>query len=339
MLRVLAAALLLPALATPQVSGRPLFRTPFGLYPRDCVQAVPSGSHILAAVGSDVRVLYPNGSEVLVAGSEGCALPTPMRPDRARGPSFWDGWPNHFWFGQGLYVATGDVIFSLNSSWRVPPFPRNTLGNGSDPYSTSPPTLSWWIGIQGPTVLQPVLEFNGLMPGVYDAASWNCCPAGMAWHSTPLPAAPGDLVVGGMIQVAGWNRSGAAALAGAGGPYTFVTETTVVSAGGRVTATSLTSDMAPEPGWNPTWAEAIFESWFATRCEHFPCGGYSLADVLLSVTRAGGPLNVTPVTPVPWAPFYEVENTTTPGSPVCGGATSVPADGSVDIAFNCAAPH
>jgi len=32
------------------------------------------------------------------------------KPPVGNGPSFWKGWPNHFWFGQGLFVDKGDVI-------------------------------------------------------------------------------------------------------------------------------------------------------------------------------------------------------------------------------------
>ena len=375
------AALLCPAGASE------LLRTPFGLIPRVCVRGLPSGSHILATPAGAIsaRVIYPNGSVIDIASPPSCSIRRPGQLN-AQGPSFWQGWPNHFWLGQNFGTAIDAVVYSLNSSWRVPAFPRNTLGNGSDPFSTSPPTLSWWIGIQGPTVLQPVLEFNGIMPGVFDAASWNCCPAGMAWYSFPLPASPGDLIVGGMIQVpasescesgsppvplavtapavrssqpksdsdselplavarTGTRKSPMRPLAGSGlgGPYTFVVDTAVVTPTGRVARTTLTCDMAAEPGWNPTWAEAVFESWYATRCEHFPCaaplGGYTLTDVLLSTTPAVGPLSPTPVTPVPWTEFYDVDNSTAPGKPVCDGATASSTNGSVSISLNCSAQH
>ena len=116
--------------------------------------------------------------------------------------------------------------------------------------------------------------------------------------------------------------------------YTFVTDTTVVTLDGVTSTTSLTSDMAAEPGWLPYWAEAIFESWFATRCEHFPCSEtYSFSDVVLRVANASRSRAMS------WSTFYEVENTTSPGSPVCDGDTSADANGTIDVGLSCYAEH
>jgi hypothetical protein len=335
----------------------PFKRTPFGVLPTECIVALESGSRI-TPISSDVaRVTFPNYTTLDVVAPSACAglhfRPRSGSSTKAS-PAFWDGWPNHFWFGQGYTTRRGEFVWSLNATWAVPPYPHNTLGNGSDPYSKEAPTESWWVGIQGPTVLQPVLELNGLMPGVYDAASWNCCPAGMAWHSTPLPAQPGDTIVGGIVQVAAVAEGGTSARAHAAAPtYSFVTNTTVKSAGGESHSTTLYSDMDAEPGWAPTFAEAIFESYFVTRCDQFPCSsrssgrgaaasvptGFSLDNITLYVTpaAAGAPV---PLQPIPWLQLYEVDNSSTPGVPVCGGESGTSQAGeTVSVWLNCSAAH
>jgi hypothetical protein len=332
-------------------------RTPFGLMPSSCIIEVESGARITQLDHTTVLLSYPNKTSSLVHSPLACHTAITHRrkglnsPPRA--PPFWRGWPSHFWFGQGYNTQQDQVVFSLNASWTVPAYPQNTLGNGSDPISTSAPTESWWIGIQGPTVLQPVLELNGLTPGVYDAASWNCCPAGMAWHSTPLPAHPGDTIIAGMVQETAEDRAARGRLAAG---YVFVTQTSVVGADGRSLTTTLTSDMGAEAGWVPTFAEVVFESYFVTSCAQFPCGsttnlppGYTFTTIELSVAPplVGGTGSLdsaisapVPVQPVPWFEFYEVDNVTSPGFPVCGGVTTASSIGdAVSIAMNCSATH
>jgi len=94
------------------------------------------------------------------AGETRCSEET---PPLAMDHHFGKAGPITFGFGQGLFVNKGDVIV-LSEFFVDSVALANTLGNGSDPFSNAPPTLSGG-GIQGPTVLQPVLEFNGLMPG------------------------------------------------------------------------------------------------------------------------------------------------------------------------------
>ena len=47
----------------------------------------------------------------------------------------------------------------------------NTEANPESPWAWAP-TLSFWLGIQGGYVLQPVVEWNGLVADDWDLVSW-----------------------------------------------------------------------------------------------------------------------------------------------------------------------
>jgi len=334
----------------------PLVRTPFGAVHADCVRGVPSGTLVEglpAARGGGARVRFPDGGEEVVAPC--AAEPRAVRPPRRLGgggrrgvaaapPPVWDGWPAHSWLGTAWAPFTrpplpaNTTIFSINATWVVPPPPADASGNASDPWAHAAPTLSWWVGVQGPAVVQPVLEWNGLAPGAYDAVSWNCCPAGMAWYSMPLPALPGERVEGAIVRVSG------AEVGAAGSLYTYETTTAVVSAARGRHETRLFSAMSDgEPGWTPDWAEAVAEAYYVTSCDRLPCGAAAgaFADVRVAVAPAGEPFNATraaPVSDVPWSTAYEVAGEDAPGPPVCAGAVAWAA-GAANVTSDCAAAH
>jgi hypothetical protein len=251
-------------------------------------------------------------------------------------PPVWDGWPQHLWFGKSFATWThpalpaNESVAIVSAEWTVPPRPVDAAGNASDPWGHAAPTMSWWVGLQGPSVLQPVLELNGLMPGAYDGVSWTCCPAGFAWYSFPLIALPGDVVSGTIARVPGAPG------------LVFETVTTVTSPGRGAHATRLTSDMGGEAGWAPTWAEVVFEDYYVTRCDQVPCGGGGFRDVQVWTSPAGQPYDnngsATRLATVPWSTMYEVAGAPPPGPPVCGGATSSDNSSFVNVTLECTPP-
>ena len=53
-------------------------------------------------------------------------------------------------------------------------------------------------------IIQPVLGWNdGQNAGPWNITSWNCCPAGMAWSSTPVTVNPGDHISGTVMTACG----------------------------------------------------------------------------------------------------------------------------------------
>ena len=188
------------------------------LYPNKSVALVPPCTSFPRASNSrlhGVRVEYAPGlfapararpardgavaaqtSGVDAARAEAPLRNTPCHnfPPPSTCPPVWEGWAQHWWFGLWWADFTSpplpknQTVFALNATWPVPEFPPNQSANESDPWFQSPPTESWWNGLQGPSVLQPVMEYNGLMARSFDGVSWDCCPGQMAWYSFPLIA-------------------------------------------------------------------------------------------------------------------------------------------------------
>lgn len=340
--------------------------TPFGLVHESCIIELESGALIeeLSAGSSlgpagHVRVRHATGKEEIVppCSEEPRAVaarsPAPhLKPDAS--PPFWNGWPQHTWLGTSWAHFTdpplpaNETIWSINASWAVPPAPQNTHANSSDPWQHEAPTLSWWVGLQGPTVLQPVLEWNGLIPQAYDAVSWNCCPGSMAWHSKPIEVKPGETLDGEIVRVSGAEVNASDSM------YTFLTRTAVRDGSETLLYSAMS---AGEAGWAPTWAEVVQESYFVTSCDRLPCTGGEFASVRVSTAANGAWFNEsTPVDVplVPWSRSYEVEGSGTPGTPVCGaevtfgqaataavseGAAAVSDGAGVNITYDCEAEH
>jgi hypothetical protein len=286
--------------------------------------------------------------------SESAPAPLPLPPAPANTPcheypppstcpATWEGWLKHWWFGLWWAPFTrpplpaNETIYSLNATWLVPALPLDLSGNESDPWYQSEPTESWWTGLQGGAVLQPVMELNGLVPRSYDAVSWMCCQAGMAWYSFPLIALPGETVVGEIVRVSGEEVGAQDSL------YVYLTVTGVRSAARGYSETRLFSAMTEgDAGWVPDWAEVVQESYFVTSCARLPCGAGAFADLAVATAQKGLPFNeTTPSAAAPqWAVSYEAENDADPGAPVCGGNASFSAAAATAaVTFDCELPH
>ena len=328
--------------------GVTLQRTPIGYFAPECIRGVPSGTTIRSIPYDNknntltddmimvVEVIYPNNTYEYINYQQSlyCSLHQ-ERFDRSNTKEskkdnnqeaadistkdplpIWNGWPRHAWYGSSYAdwsnprFPTNESIFALIANWIIPPYPVNQLANTSDPWYQAPPTTSWWTGIQGPTVLQPVIELNGLTRNAYDAVSWNCCPGNMSWYSDPLVTFPDDTIQGIMVRQP--SSSG----------YVFETITTVISPLTGTHSTRLSSDMSLENGWAPTWAEIIFEEWFITSCTQLICGPERFFNISLYVEPRGQPYNATPprlLTEIPWSVSYEIDGFNQPANPTCDG--------------------
>ena len=188
-------------------------RTPFGVVHKDCVLHLASGSTIADRGVDGVTITHANGTrETLppcaaepraVRPTAAAAAPQQQQQQRVRDSDQpeWNGWYEHFWYSADVSFFTTPALVgnvtSMSAVWVVPETPANMNGNANSPWP-SVPTQSWWIGLQsraaGAPVLQPVIELNGLVPGEFDASSWNCCPQGYVAHSSPIPAQSGAVV-------------------------------------------------------------------------------------------------------------------------------------------------
>lgn len=317
--------------------------TKFGLIASECIKEVPSGSLLVNRGENGITTIqYPNNTflDVKPCLSHYKASLRKSRLDIGLdiGPPLWNDWPQHWWFGYNYADFTNprlpinESIFSMNATWFVPPLPLNRNANINDPWYQSEPTESWWIGLQGPTVLQPVLELNGLMQKTYDAVSWNCCPSGMAWYSFPLFAQPGDVITGSINRIDG-NKFDINLT----GLYVYETITAVTSTSRGFHETRLVSAMSlDEETWIPNWAEIIQESYFITNCSQLPCFNSSFFNINIQIAERGLPFNETNPHSVilPWSNAYEIENGKAPINAVCNGTAQ-----NESIYFNCSASH
>jgi len=271
--------------------------TPFGLKHEDCIIQVPSGSEVAEKYINGIahtHVLHPDGTSSLHVQ---CPHASPRAAKQDSNGS-WEGWPYHYWFGQSYaYFTTPALtrsVTSFHATWNVPNFPAN--------HSSEGPTLSWWIGLQSPTfldVLQPVLEFDGLFDNAFDLASWNCCPAGFTFHSTPISPTPGQ-TINGTLDIVGSD------------PHKYQIVSEIV--GGKSTTLVVNLDSVRP---NYTWSLVINEVYFITHCDQLPSN-----PVKFTITKfetENGAMNVNTL------PFHEqylcaYGNCTHPISPSCVGS-------------------
>jgi hypothetical protein len=173
--------------------------TPFGYFHPSCVQQAKPGETVLAdgrlrlADGteeSNARVCsFPRYSPKGELVAEGSANPEPLAIS-------WD------WIEAGQ-VATNTTYNGITAAWTVPQTPTTDDGQtlfffaSLSHLNNTPPHEE--------PIIQPVLGWNDGQDGVgpWNIASWNCCPAGMAWNSTPVTVNPGDRIQGTVLSACG----------------------------------------------------------------------------------------------------------------------------------------
>ncbi|MDM7556355.1 hypothetical protein [Xanthomonas fragariae] len=173
--------------------------TPFGYFSPSCVQQIHDGDHITQDGGiqrvtgwleqrkicnqdnftrDGVRV-KPDGRTLqgnLARSSERNSL---AQNHKVSPPTI-----SQSWLAFGSYI-TSSQIGRIVASWQVPPNPR----------VRSKQTIYYFPGMQGETILQPVLGYRA-ESNTWDLSSWNCCEDGTVWTSDYIPAKSGDQIVG-----------------------------------------------------------------------------------------------------------------------------------------------
>jgi hypothetical protein len=197
--------------------------------PQDCVLEVPSGTSIREMNATHLLLVHSDGQHYIVPGCTSDEQPYdrisvefagPLSYSKNYSKTGWHGWPEHQWFGREIkeYKDNKTIPFvtSLVADYIVPTNPVNPNGN---PQSSWPsrPVISYWTGVQGPAILQPVIGWNNYHPGIpgpnannWTLQSWNCCPAGMAVTGPGISGLqPGDRVHTEMKRINGtlWETS------------------------------------------------------------------------------------------------------------------------------------
>ena len=177
--------------------------TPFGYFHPSCVRQLAEGETLL----SDGRVIqhadgtletvsvcgyprYTTRGEVEIAGAAGVLPPT----------------ISHSWI-ESADTTTSSSYGELKATWTVPPGPTSNHGQ----------TLYFFPGLEDindvVSILQPVLGWNSDFGSAWGIASWNCCPNGITWESSPLSVSSGDKIQGtikntcsaGTLSCGKWN--------------------------------------------------------------------------------------------------------------------------------------
>lgn len=172
--------------------------TPFGYFAPACVQRIGNGDQLLGDGGiqrvdgrrepalacaqdnftADGIRVHPDGRGNAGQLVRSAAMSSAARAHSVPKPIDW-GWI------QASGYTTGVPIGRIVASWKVPPSPRNAADQ----------TVYFFPGLQGDTILQPVLGYRGYNNS-WDLSSWNCCKDGTVQYSDFIAAKPGDRIVG-----------------------------------------------------------------------------------------------------------------------------------------------
>src|SRR5271155_1022112 len=198
---VLAASLFLVNIDTPSALGqvpagvhRPpgvpeeYVITPSGYFHPSCVRELSKGEILLSdgrfvqhADGSVENIPacsyshYTAGGEMITGGTLESVPPT----------------ISHSWIEYGDTTTT-TAYGDLTAIWPVPPTPTSNDGQ----------TVFFFPGLEDyndvVSIIQPVLGWNAFsnFSNEWSIASWNCCPGGNEYYSTPLAVNVGDTILG-----------------------------------------------------------------------------------------------------------------------------------------------
>ena len=145
--------------------------TPAGLWPKECVHKLPSGTAIKRSADGGVDYTYPDGSKGHRAQCDKAPAGPPRPPHlrNATRANVTGAYSSHAY--PVIYWGSRGAVQKLTATYNVPPAPSSNVGQ----------VIFWWLGVE-PTsasdVLQPVLGWNGFNEPRWTFASWNCCPGG-----------------------------------------------------------------------------------------------------------------------------------------------------------------
>jgi len=231
--------------------------TPFGYFHPSCVRAAKNGETVLA----DGRIRFEDGTEETVAPF--CSFPryTPkgeLVVEGSANPGPLDiSWS---WIESGQ-VVTSTTYDAVMAAWTVPQTP--TSNDGQTLFFFPALTHNHLTPPSEEPIIQPVLGWNDGQSGAgpWNIASWNCCPSGMTWNSSPVTVNPGDQIQGTVMSACG------AALVHACSKWTITTEDVT-------TGQSTTLNVAYPSLMNFVWAQSgVLEVYSIYQCSDFPPDG------------------------------------------------------------------
>jgi hypothetical protein len=281
--------------------------TPFGYFHPSCVGQVKNGETVLA----DGRIRFADGTEETSAAS--CAFPRyaptgelVAEGQTSAGPSLitWS------WIESGQ-VATKTSWGKVTATWTVPPTPKTN--DGQTLFFFPALTHTTQLPPNEEPIIQPVLGWNDGQQGAgpWNIASWDCCPQGMTWSSTPVTVQPGDEILGTVTTTC---------KAGTQGCETWKITTKDVTTGKSTTLVTTFSQSMDFP-----WAQSgVLEVYSISQCSDFPPNGsIKYSNVALY------DYNLKKITNPGWTPKYFVKKGST--DPWCKyHATTTPTTATLD---------
>jgi hypothetical protein len=230
--------------------------TPFGYFHPSCVRQARQGETVLA----DGRLRFADGSEETTAPVCGFPRYSPTGAPLVEGLSNPDPLSISWSWIESGQVATSTTYDAVLATWTVPQTP--TSNDGQTLFFFPALTHNHLTPPSEEPIIQPVLGWNdGQNAGPWNIASWNCCPAGMTWNSTPVTVNPGDQIQGTVMSACG------AALVTACSKYTITTEDVT-------TGQSTTLNVSFPSLENFVWAQSgVLEVYSIYQCSDFPPDG------------------------------------------------------------------
>ncbi|HEX7816282.1 hypothetical protein [Dyella sp.] len=153
--------------------------------------------------------------------------------------------------------SSSTPIGRIVATWTVPSQPSNR----GDQVIYFFPGLEQLPNVQ--SILQPVLGWNGYGDKAWTLASWNCCVDGTTFHSDPISANAGDVVVGDTYSNCGagvacssWNIDS------------------------RDTTTGQTSSLTTNPYADLNWVfGGVLEVYSVATCDQYPGGPITFSNI------------------------------------------------------------
>ncbi len=272
--------------------------TPFGYFHPSCVRQAADVETLLG----DGRIRFNDGTEQ--ANAPFCNYPrySPAGELMLQGMVEPDPLYISWNWIESSQVVTNTTYGKIVATYIVPPTPTANDGQtlfffpGFAHQHNDPPNEE--------PIIQPVLGWNDGQSGAgpWNIASWNCCPAGMAWSSNPITVNPGD-------QIQGTVRNNCKAGSQSCAKWTITTKDVTTK---KVTILQSVFSQAMAFPWAQ---EGVLEVYNIYQCTDFPPN-----DSIVFSKVALFDYNFKKITDPGWAPMYWVQQGVT--EPWCNYAVT-----------------
>ncbi|MGF6492466.1 hypothetical protein ABIE56_000621 [Luteibacter sp. 621] len=244
----------MPAQAKPSGVPDDYVVTPNGYFSPDCVATVHQGDELqangLIRRASGVSEKAPTCGKANFS-LQGERIEPNGRRSLTATPPEQSGWV------QAANYSSSKPIGRIVATWTVP----------SAPSTKDDQVIYFFPGLeQLPTVqsiLQPVLGWNGYGDKAWTLASWNCCVDGTTFHSDPVPAKAGDVVVGDTYSTCAAGQA-----------------CSTWKIDSRNTTTGQTSSLTTNPYADLTWVfGGVLEVYNVSTCGEYPGGPITFSNI------------------------------------------------------------